>query len=142
VRRRWRDRDPGGRGNGPRNHLYVSPLQQRTRTDPPNERTDRNRMKSIKQPSLRLGRRGLLQAGAGLLGAAAFGLAMPRILRAETAQAAQLTDGDKADIARVEGYLNGISSMKASFQQFTDSEGLAFGRIYLRRPGRLRVEYD
>jgi len=32
--------------------------------------------------------------------------------------------------------------MKASFQQVTESEGLAFGRIYLRRPGRLRVEYD
>ena len=32
--------------------------------------------------------------------------------------------------------------MKASFQQFTESEGLAFGRIYVRRPGRLRVEYD
>ena len=99
-------------------------------------------MKSFKQPSLHLGRRGLLQAGAGLLGAAAIGLAMPRIVRAQETQAAQLTDADKADIARVEGYLNGISSMKASFQQVTESEGLAFGRIYLRRPGRLRVEYD
>jgi outer membrane lipoprotein-sorting protein len=101
-------------------------------------------MKSFKQPSpsLPLGRRNLLRAGAGLLGAAAVGLAMPRILRAETVQAAQLTDADKADIARVEAYLNGIGSMKASFQQFTESEGLAFGRIYVRRPGRLRVEYD
>ena len=99
-------------------------------------------MKSFKQPSLHVGRRRLLQAGAGLLGAAALGLAMPRIVRAETTQAAQLTDADKADIARVEGYLNGVSTMKASFQQFTESEGLAFGRIYVRRPGRLRVEYD
>jgi outer membrane lipoprotein-sorting protein len=101
-----------------------------------------DRMKSFKQRPLHLGRRGLLQAGAGLLGAAAVGLAMPRIVRAQAAQAAQLTDADKADIARVEGYLNGIGSMKASFQQFTESEGLAFGRIYVRRPGRLRVEYD
>ncbi|HJT12520.1 MAG TPA: outer membrane lipoprotein carrier protein LolA [Dongiaceae bacterium] len=99
-------------------------------------------MKSHKLPPLNLGRRGLLQAGAGLLGAAAFGLAMPRIVRAQASQAAQLTDADKADIARVEGYLNSISTMKASFQQFTESEGLAFGRIYVRRPGRLRVEYD
>lgn len=101
-------------------------------------------MKSSKQPSLHLGRRRLLQAG--LLGAATLGLALPRVGRAEetegAAQAAQLTDADKADIARVEGYLNGIGSMKASFQQFTESEGLAFGRIYVRRPGRLRVEYD
>ncbi len=84
----------------------------------------------------------MLRAGAGLLGVAALGLAMPRIAAAETAQAAQLTDTDKADIARVEGYLNSMGSVKASFQQFTQSEGLAFGRIYLRRPGRLRVEYD
>ena len=89
-----------------------------------------------------LNRRTLLQAGAGLLGAAAFGGLLPRVARAETIQAAQLTDADRADIARVEQYLNGITSMKANFQQFTQSEGLAFGRIYLRRPGRLRVEYD
>ena len=129
-----RDRDPAGRGKGPRNLLYVSPLYDRI------ELTRLDRMKSFKQPSLN--RRGLLQAGAGLLGAAAFGLAMPRTVRAETIQAAQLSEADKADIARVEGYLNSVSTMKASFQQFTESEGLAFGRIYLRRPGRLRVEYD
>jgi outer membrane lipoprotein-sorting protein len=94
-------------------------------------------MKPFKQPSLH--RRAVLRAG--LLGAAALGFAMPGIVRAEV-QAAQLSAADRADIARVEDYLNGIGSMKASFQQFTESEGLAFGRIYLRRPGRLRVEYD
>lgn len=101
-------------------------------------------MRSLKQPPLH--RRRLLQAGAGLLGAAALGLAMPRIVRAQetqgATQAAQLSDADRADIARVEGYLNSVGTMRASFQQFTEGEGLAFGRIYLRRPGRLRVEYD
>jgi outer membrane lipoprotein-sorting protein len=101
-----------------------------------------DRMKRLKQHPIRFHRRGLLRAGAGLIGLAALGLAMPRIVRAQATQAAQLTDADKADLARVEGYLNGMSSVKASFQQFTESEGLAFGRIYLRRPGRLRVEYD
>ena len=82
------------------------------------------------------------------LGVASFvagGLGMPflvRAARADTAQQAALSETDKADVARIEGYLNGLSSVKASFQQYTDSEGLAFGRIYLRRPGRLRVEYD
>ena len=89
-----------------------------------------------------LNRRTLLQAGAGLVGAATLGNLLPRAARAETIQAAQLSDADRADIARVEQYLNGIGTMKASFQQFTQSEGLAFGRIFLRRPGRLRVEYD
>ena len=99
-------------------------------------------MKILKPQPHRLNRRNLLQAGAGLLGAAALGSLLPRTARAETIQAAQLSDADRADIARVEQYLNGITSMKASFQQFTQSEGLAFGRIFLRRPGRLRVEYD
>ncbi len=89
-----------------------------------------------------LSRRHLLQ-----LGAASFAgtLAAPFILRAaraDNAQQAALSETDKVDVARIEGYLNGLSSVKASFQQYTNSEGLAFGRIYLRRPGRLRVEYD
>jgi len=99
-------------------------------------------MKIFKPQLPQFHRRALLRAGAGLAGAAALGLALPRIAFAETAQEAQLTDADKVDIARIEGYLNGLTTVKASFQQFTKNEGLAFGRIYLRRPGRLRVEYD
>jgi outer membrane lipoprotein-sorting protein len=99
-------------------------------------------MKIFTPQPLQIHRRALLRAGAGLLGAAVLGLGLPRLAFAQEAQEAQLTDADKVDIARVEGYLNAMSSVKASFQQFTQSEGLAFGRIYLRRPGRLRVEYD
>jgi len=99
------------------------------------------RMKPRPQPP-QLDRRTLLRAGAGMLGAAMLAPMLPRIALADTAQAAQLTDSDKADIARVEGYLNGMTSVKASFQQSTGSQGIDFGRIYLRRPGRLRVEYD
>jgi outer membrane lipoprotein-sorting protein len=104
------------------------------------------RMKTLRPQPIQLHRRALLGAGVGVLGAAALGTTLgttlPRIALAQAAQAAQLTDSDKADIARIEGYLNGLSSVKASFQQFTEGEGLAFGRIYLRRPGRMRVEYD
>jgi len=99
-------------------------------------------MKTFQPQFIRLHRRALLRAGAGLLGAAAFGPVVPLLASAEEAQEAQLTESDRADIARVEGYLNSMTTVKASFQQFTESEGLAFGRIYLRRPGRLRVEYD
>lgn len=91
---------------------------------------------------LTVSRRHLLRLGAASVAGA---IAAPAVLRGAWAQAAQqaaLTETDKADVARIEGYLNGLSTVKASFQQFTDSEGLAFGRIYLRRPGRLRVEYD
>lgn len=99
-------------------------------------------MKTSRPQPASIRRRTLLR-GAAALGAAAFALgALPRLALSETAQAAQLTDTDKADIARVEEYLNGITTMKASFQQYSEGDGLAFGRIYLRRPGRLRVEYD
>ena len=99
-------------------------------------------MKKLRTQPLHLDRRALLRAGAGILGAAALAPVLPRLALAETAQAAQLTDSDKADIARIEDYLNNITTMKASFQQYTENEGLAFGTIYLRRPGRLRVQYD
>lgn len=91
---------------------------------------------------IQINRRTLLGAGAAALGLAALPGFAPRVAIAATPQEAQLTDADRADVARVEDYLNGMSSVKASFQQYTASEGLAFGRIYLRRPGRLRVEYD
>ncbi len=58
------------------------------------------------------------------------------------APAAQLTAADLEQLARVEAYLNGISSLSARFQQFSSDGGLAIGSIYLRRPGRMRVEYD
>ncbi|WP_162917205.1 LolA family protein [Dongia deserti] len=99
-------------------------------------------MKTSKRQHYHMDRRGLLRASAGLVGAAAVGSLLPSMALAQGIQAAQLSESDKADLTRVEDYLNGISSMKASFQQFTQGEGLAFGRIYLRRPGRLRVEYD
>jgi outer membrane lipoprotein-sorting protein len=91
---------------------------------------------------LRLSRRHLLHLGTATAVAAA--LPMPFTVRAhaDTAQQAALSEADKIDVARVEDYLNGLSTVKASFQQYTESEGLAFGRIYLRRPGRMRVEYD
>lgn len=61
---------------------------------------------------------------------------------AKAAVAAKLTDQDRADVARIEDYLNGITTMKAKFQQFSANQGLVFGTIYVRRPGFLRVEYD
>jgi len=53
-----------------------------------------------------------------------------------------LTDANKADIARVEAYLNGLHTLKARFQQIGDRGQTAEGTFYLSRPGRLRLEYD
>src|SRR5262245_34745928 len=79
-----------------------------------------------------------------------------RILRAGTALAvlpllsalgagvarAELTDEDKADVKRVEAYINNIGTLQATFQQVDPNRATSTGRIYLRRPRRMRVEYD
>ncbi len=46
-----------------------------------------------------------------------------------------------ADIARVEDYLNAITTIDSRFVQIA-ANGLAEGRIRLSRPGDMRVEYD
>ena len=60
----------------------------------------------------------------------------------KTPQAANLSAGDKADIARIERYLNSISTMRARFLQVAANDELSQGWVHLSRPGKLRVEYD
>jgi len=83
-----------------------------------------------------LPRRRLLQAGAGL--------AVLPFLSALSAGAAnaELSQQDIADVKRVEAYINSIGTLQASFQQVDPNQAISTGRIYLRRPGRMRVEYD
>lgn len=44
-------------------------------------------------------------------------------------------------MTRVEGYLNQLKTLTARFVQISDQGGVAEGRIYLQRPGRLRLDY-
>ncbi|MCI0430647.1 MAG: outer membrane lipoprotein carrier protein LolA [Rhodospirillales bacterium] len=55
---------------------------------------------------------------------------------------AALQPSDLADLAEIERYLDSIRTMAAEFQQYDQEGRVATGRIYLARPGRLRVEYD
>jgi outer membrane lipoprotein-sorting protein len=55
---------------------------------------------------------------------------------------ANLSPEDRADIGRIEDYLNGITTMQARFQQYSAKGGIAFGSIYLKRPGFIRIEYE
>ena len=59
-------------------------------------------------------------------------LARPAFARAVPAN---LTPQDETD-------LNGITTMKAKFQQYSEKGGIAFGTIYLKRPGYIRIEYE
>jgi len=56
--------------------------------------------------------------------------------------AAHLSAKEKGDLARVEGYLNGLKNVMARFLQVSDSGGLRQGTIMIQRPGKMRVIYD
>lgn len=53
----------------------------------------------------------------------------------------KLSAQDLTDIAKIERYINSISTMKAKFLQVAPNGVTNEGYIYLSRPGRLRVEY-
>ncbi len=64
------------------------------------------------------------------------------VLWAGTAAAAiKLSDRDKADIAKIERYINSITTLKAKFLQVAPNGVTNEGMIYISRPGKLRVEY-
>lgn len=76
-----------------------------------------------------LGRRSIL-AG---IAAVALGAGLART-RPALAQASVVAD--------VERYLNRIDTLEARFSQIAPNGGLATGKVYIHRPGRLRFDYD
>jgi outer membrane lipoprotein-sorting protein len=60
-----------------------------------------------------------------------------------TSQALAGTSPIKSNtIDRVEAYLNTIKTLSARFLQVDNAGNVVHGQLYLRRPGRLRLEYD
>jgi outer membrane lipoprotein-sorting protein len=55
---------------------------------------------------------------------------------------AALTAQDRADLARIETYLDSIRTLTAHFVQTDARGGTAEGTLWLQRPGRMRFEYD
>lgn len=53
-----------------------------------------------------------------------------------------LSAQDRADLARIEVYLNGLRTLKARFLQVAPDGSTSQGTAYLQRPGRMRFEYD
>ena len=79
----------------------------------------------------------LLQRSAALavmlVGLAAAALAAP--------QPAAVSPQDKAQLQRIAGFLNDIHTLSGRFQQVA-AGGPSTGRVWIRRPGRMRFEYD
>ncbi|TNE35828.1 MAG: outer membrane lipoprotein carrier protein LolA [Alphaproteobacteria bacterium] len=55
--------------------------------------------------------------------------------------APKLSAEDKAQISRIEKYLDTIRSLRADFLQIDSAGGIAKGKVYLKKPGRMRFEY-
>ena len=55
---------------------------------------------------------------------------------------AALSDQERADLGRIETYLNGLRTATATFLQVSDNGGVARGKMYLSRPGKMRFEYE
>jgi outer membrane lipoprotein-sorting protein len=69
-------------------------------------------------------------------------LAAGTLLLPRSGDALTLTSQDREDIARVEAYLSGLTTLKSRFLQASTQDYVARGTVYLRRPGRMRFEYD
>ncbi len=63
-------------------------------------------------------------------------------LSARAQPAFQPTPQDRADLARIEAYLDSLRSLKAQFLQVAPNGAIARGTAWLQRPGRMRFQYD
>ena len=69
-----------------------------------------------------------------LLLAAAFASTLPIAVQAQTAN-------DGADVARIEKYMNGITTLRAKFVQTEEDGRQLEGILHLQRPGKLRFQF-
>ena len=70
-----------------------------------------------------------------------MGLLAPAVPAA--AQAAfQPTAQDRADLARIEAYLDSLRTLKARFLQVAPNGATSEGTVWLDRPGRMRFQYN
>jgi outer membrane lipoprotein-sorting protein len=61
---------------------------------------------------------------------------------ANAQELAQSTAQTQASTAEVEKYINSIRTLKARFVQSNPNGSVVQGTLYVRRPGRMRFEYD
>ena len=82
----------------------------------------------------------LLVGAALLLGGPAFAADPPKPAKA-TAKP-QLDEQDREAIRKAETYLNALTTLKARFLQVTDAGHTRQGTFSLKRPGKMRIDYD
>jgi outer membrane lipoprotein-sorting protein len=80
-----------------------------------------------------MNRRELLILPVALLSSAAPAAAQPRF---------DPSPQDRADLARIEAYLDTLRTLKAHFLQVAPNGSISQGTAWLDRPGRMRFQYD
>ena len=53
-----------------------------------------------------------------------------------------LNDQQRVQVQKVQIYLNAIATLKSRFMQITSLGNFAQGEFLMKRPGRMRIEYD
>lgn len=61
---------------------------------------------------------------------------------AVAAEVPALAAEDRADLDRIEAYLNTLNTVRARFVQIAPDGGASNGTVYMSRPGKMRIEYD
>lgn len=56
--------------------------------------------------------------------------------------AANLASADKLPLNTISQYLNGLKTAQGDFTQINDDGSVSTGKIYIKRPGRMRFEYN
>lgn len=62
--------------------------------------------------------------------------------QAQAASSSRLSPSDQMDLQRVSAYLNSLQSVQGNFVQLAGDGRTARGTVYLKKPGRVRFEYD
>jgi outer membrane lipoprotein-sorting protein len=53
-----------------------------------------------------------------------------------------MASADKLPLADISGYLNALKTASGDFTQINDDGTISTGKLYIKRPGRMRFEYD
>lgn len=72
----------------------------------------------------------------------ALGLALAWLLGAQPGVAALPSATQAGDLARVEDYLNNLTTLKADFVQINPDGRTVTGELYYQRPDKMRLDYD
>jgi outer membrane lipoprotein-sorting protein len=86
--------------------------------------------------------RGDRRAAASELRQFAWLLALAWMVGVQPGSAALPSATDAGELARVEHYLNGLTTLKADFVQINPDGGTVTGELYYQRPDKMRLDYN